>query len=278
MKSLSYSSLSTFNSCPLQFYRVKKLESLGLRGHDNDMKNVRGKLVHKFMEDLVNNRIQDGDWMSEVDAANHMDKLWTDGFPWDEDESVNIMDTIDWDQPFLIKSAEDSQLLVPQIYDEILPRIEPTGAEVHMELDLPKPGKIYTKLRGVVDLTTTTNDIYDWKTSTSQRQAPMSPYDLQATVYATLSGQPRVNVHFVQFIFLKTKEPRIEWETARRDTRHQDWLLNTYIPAVIKIVEQDEEPAATPGWQCMRCPTPCDVNPDIGGQYERLLREHDRRL
>jgi len=261
-KALSYSSLDKFNKCALQFQRMKatdyKREAL------YDRKNARGTIIHRFMQELINNKILQGKWMSEADAVDLMNDLWTNGFPTKEDASINILEAPEWGEDnFLPKSIGDSVLFVPQIYQEILPALNPVEAEAYRSIPLVHPGKQYTQLHGEIDLINNPNGIIDWKTVERPRRSDTEDLDIQATVYAAISGFARCKVHFVQFVFLKRDEPRIQWNTTSRDSRHIDWLMETYLPAVVKQIEADIMPPS-PGWHCDWCNTPCGIRPGIG--------------
>lgn len=227
------------------------------------MESARGTIVHRFMEEVANHQILSGKWMKETDAADLMNELWNKGFPTKEDPEVNIIDAVDWDDNFLDKSISDSLLLVPQIYREVLPNLSPVRAESYMKIPLRHPGKRYQYLHGVIDLVNNPNAIIDWKTSKRPRRQDMTDYDMQATIYAALSGMDYVNVHFVQFVYLKRDAPRIEWDSTKRDVRHIDWLQDKYLPAVVAQIEADIYPP-TPGWHCAYCPTPCGIIPTLG--------------
>lgn len=263
MDSLSYSSLNNFGQCALQW---KRLRDIGTREANYNEKSARGTIIHRFMEELINDYFLRGKWMKEPDAVDLMHTIWYDGFPTKEDDTLNIVDAVNWNAEFLEKSIADSKLLVAQVYKEVLPFIKPLEVEAYKTLDLPSPGGSIKKLHGVIDVISDGASLIDWKTSTSIKRADMLGYDLQATVYAALRNLPRMDVHFVQFIYLKRDAPRIEWATTKRDQRHTDWLLNEFIPPIIRQIEAGIYPA-TVGWHCKFCPVPCGVDPDLGVDY-----------
>lgn len=260
---LSYSSLSKFNQCPLQFARVKAIQE---RMADYSQDSARGTIIHRYMEDLINDYMLQGRWMDINDAKDLMNDLWNNGFMTKEDDTLNILEAPEWDSQFLEKSIDDSMLLVPMIYEEILPTLSPIATESYKRIPLVKGGKQYKYLHGVIDCVNSNGSIIDWKTSKSERRQEMSEYDLQATVYAALTENVRTSVHFVQFIYLKRNAPRIVWDSTKRDQRHVDWLMNDYIPQVMAQIEADIYPP-TPGWHCKWCPTPCNVDPNKLGAW-----------
>ena len=132
----------------------------------------------------------------------------------------------------------------------------------HLEIDLPNPGSDIKKLHGYIDCLAQPNFVIDWKTRTSPINERWLYTELQATVYAALAGYPKTTVQFVQFIYLKTKPPRIEVATTQRDQRHTDWLLNELIPPIIEQIE-DDIMGPTPGWWCTNCPVKCGAYPDL---------------
>lgn len=257
---LSYSALSKYSECPERFKRERML-GLG-PGWEYTPQSARGTIVHKFMEGLISSKLSTDSWPSENDAEWLMEDLWTNGFPIQEDSHTNILKACVWLPEFLEKSTKDSILLVPQIYRDILPMLDPIGAEVHLELDLPNAGNEINKLHGYIDCLAQPNFVIDWKTRTSAINERWLDTDLQATVYAALAGYPKTTVQFVQFIFLKTKPPRIEVATTHRDQRHTDWLLNELIPPIIEQIENDIM-GPTPGWWCTNCPVKCGAYPDL---------------
>lgn len=257
-KALSYSSLSKYAECPLRFIAEKSATNLV---HGYTEKSARGTIVHKFLEELCNDYIANGKWMDMADAIELMKDMWTNGFI-TKDTGDNILYEVDWNLEFLEKSIADSLLLVPQIYNDVLPFIDPVSTESLISIPLQYPGSEYTHLHGVVDLVNKTNSIIDWKTSTSVRSQDMLEYDLQATIYAALSGFEKCDVHFVQFIYLKRDDPRIVWQTTKRDKRHTDWLMSKYLPRVVEHIESGIMPP-TPGWHCAGCPVQCGVNPNV---------------
>jgi len=261
-KALSYSSLDKFNKCALQFKRMKATDYK--REAIYDRKNARGTIFHRFMQELNNDRILRGKWMSQANAGDLMNDLWTNGFPTKEDASLNILEAPQWGYDnFLAKSISDSQLFIPMIYDEVIPHLNPVEAEAYRSIKLEVPGKQYTNLHGEIDLINDPNGIIDWKTVERARRSDTEDLDIQATIYAAISGFTRCSVHFVQFIFLRRDPPRIQWNTTKRDTRHIDWLMKTYLPAVVQQIEADIMPPA-PGWHCDWCNTPCGIRPEIG--------------
>ncbi len=261
---LSYSALSKFTECPERFKRERML-GLG-PGWEYSQASARGTIIHKFMEILIDHKIKTDNWMLPHNAEALMDSLWTSGFPIAEDDATNILQATTWLPEFLEKSKEDSLLLIPQIYDEIIPILEPIGEpEMHLEIDLPVPGQEIKKLHGVVDCMAAPNFIIDWKTRTSGMNQRWLDTDLQATVYTALSGLPKATVQFVQFIFLKKGKPRIEVATTQRDQRHVDWLLHDMIPPIIEQIE-DDIMGPTPGWWCDNCPVKCGAYPDLGSR------------
>jgi len=259
MKALSYSSLSKMGDCALRFDVERKLAERESMYSD---KSVRGTIIHKFMEELINDSFLQGKWMGVTDAMDLMNVLWNEGFDTDNGKE-NILEVINWNTDFLEKSIKDSILLVPQIYEEILPLIKPIEVEAYRTIPLLVPGAEYTHLHGYIDVICESNSIIDWKTSTTVRREDMNEYDLQATVYHAISGMIRSNVHFIQFIFLKRDAPRIEWQTTKRDSRHTRWLMEKYLPLVVKQIDSGFLPP-TPGWHCANCGVQCGVNPNIG--------------
>lgn len=257
---LSYSALSKFTECPERFKRERML-GLG-PGWEYSPQSARGTIMHKFMEQLINDRISRNRWWSEGEAEMRMTHMWDYGFPIQEDKNINILKACVWLPEFLEKSKEDSILLVPQIYKDLLPMLEPTAAEAHLEINLPNPGSEINKLHGYIDCLAQPNFIIDWKTRTSAINERWLDTDLQATVYAALAGYPKTTIQFVQFIYLKTKPPRIEVATTHRDQRHTDWLLNELIPPIIQQIE-DDIMGPTPGWWCTNCPVKCGAYPDL---------------
>ena len=261
MTTLSYSGLSLFSECPERFKR-EKLSNLILEREATQF-TVRGTIIHKFMEDIINIQIESGEWPDTYTAIDHMENLWNDGF---DENGKNILDTCTWQNDFIEKSMEDSVSLVPIMYDELFPFLtNPIATEKHIE----HPIDDKYMLHGYIDYIGEPNTIIDWKTKTSPMNTRWLEQDLQATVYAALSGWDKVNVHFVQFIYLKTKAPRIEWGSTTRDRRHTDWLLNEMIPPVIRSLEADITPP-TPGWWCTNCPLPCDALPNVSVNVESL--------
>lgn len=257
-KSLSYSAISLFAECPERFRRERLTDYRRVRGHDPD--SARGVIIHRFMENLVNGYLEGGrEWPTEKWATDHMFELWSDGF---KDEQVHVIHDVSWTQHGLERSAEASMELVPVIYSDLLHEYEPVSAEREIEMPLPVPGKIYTKLRGKVDMISKPNLIVDYKTAKSQTNDRWMDYDLQATIYSALVGHEKSLINFVRFIFLKKAKPRIQVVSTKRDARHTHWLLTNLIPQVIKTIES-EAFAPTPGWWCDRCPVPCGARPDI---------------
>ena len=262
MKTLSYSGLSLFSECPERFRR-EKMSNLEL-DFQVTQNTVRGTIIHKFMEDIINIYIKSGNWLDQDIAIEHMETIWNEGF--DNDNGVNVLDTCPWSNDFLEKSIEDSKILVPQMYEEIFPYLSnPIATEQHLEMNIDKNWKLH----GYLDYMGEPATIIDWKTKTSPMNERWLEQDLQATVYAALSAWEKVSVHFVQFIFLKTKGPRIVWSTTNRDRRHTDWVLNDMIPQVIRSLDEKISPP-TPGWWCGNCPLPCDALPNVSVNVESL--------
>ena len=259
-KALSYSALNKFLECPEMFHRTRTL-GMGPSWEYTPF-SARGQIMHAWLEKLVNVRIMNGDWPSTTYAEELMTEYWTEFFPLPEDKQVNLLDVAGWTADFHDKSFNDAMDLIPQFYDKVAPLIHPLEAEAYRTIDLPVPGKEYKRLHGYIDVVAEPNILIDWKTSKSAKNPKWLDTDLQATVYAALSGWDKLDMHFIQFIFLKTKKPRIEIATTKRDIRHVDWLLNEMIPAVIAQLESGVHLPRV-GWHCDRCPAPCGAKPDL---------------
>ena len=92
---------------------------------------MRGTIVHKFMEDIINIQIESGEWPDTYTAVDHMENLWNNGF---DENGKNILDTCTWQNDFIEKSMEDSVSLVPIMYDELFPFLtNPIATEKHIE-------------------------------------------------------------------------------------------------------------------------------------------------
>ena len=175
MKTLSYSGLSLFSECPERFRR-EKMSNLEL-DYQVTQNTVRGTIIHKFMEDIINIYIKSGNWLDQNIAVEHMETIWNEGF--DNGNGVNVLDTCPWNNDFLDKSIEDSKILVPQMYDEIFPYLSnPTATEQHLEMNINKKWKLH----GYLDYIGEPATIIDWKTKTSPMNERWLDQDLQATV------------------------------------------------------------------------------------------------
>ena len=128
MTTLSYSGLSLFSECPERFKR-EKLSNLILE-REATQYTVRGTIVHKFKEDIINIQIESGDWPDMYTAVDHMENLWNDGF---EENGINVLDSCTWQNDFIEKSMEDSVSLVPIMYDELFPYLtNPIATDKHI--------------------------------------------------------------------------------------------------------------------------------------------------
>jgi len=256
LETLSYSSLSRFAECAQRFQGEKMGDLLVEQTYSQE--SVRGTIVHKFMEDLMNIKIDSGDYPTVGDARSMMEDVWTKGFITKENDQLNILEAVDWYEDFFERSVSQSIELVDSVYNDVLHLLDPIQAESMLELDLPVPGKQIKKLRGVVDLISQPNHIIDWKTSTRVRNEATLKYDIQSTVYTALSGMDKASISFIQFIFQKTGA-RIEIGTTRRDLSDVNWLLHDYIPRVINLIESGLDLPPSPGWHCTNCPVKCGV-------------------
>lgn len=257
LERLSYSSLALFAKCGLQFQRVKIEQAVEPSGN---METARGKLIHKWIEDVAQLRIDHGEWPSIDDANSILEHYWHEGY---DDDGFNPLNDTEWTDEFLHRSYNDSFKLVPILYDKVFSTIVPQSVENHLEVALPQPGKTIKTLHGIIDMFHEPDGIIDWKTRGSAMNEQWIDTDLQATVYAALSGYQKTRISFVQLIFPKRAKPNVRVVTTERDVRHVDWLLEDLIPSVIRAIES-EMYTPNPGWQCHFCPVPCGVLPDVG--------------
>jgi len=239
------------------------MSGLHMEDHGSN-ESARGEIVHRLMEDIMNFKMANGVWPNPEWVEKRSDVLWTTGF---NTHGHNVLDSVT-DAKFREKSMEDTKLLIPQMYTDIFPMVDPLAVEREIELELPYPGREITQLVGKVDLISAPNFIIDWKTRKSPINERWVDSDLQATVYTALTGMKKAVVMFVQFIFLKTKDPRIEIVTTSRDERHTRWLLEDHIPQVIASIENDIFPP-TPGWWCGNCPVKCGLFPEYEVEVPR---------
>lgn len=246
--------------CPERFKRERVLRQAG--GWEYSQSSARGTIIHKFMETLINHRILDGDWIAEDNAKALLDSYWDDGFPINEDGITNILDSCIWVPDFIERSKEQSSRLVEILYEDVLPMLTPIGSEVHLEMPLWIPGKEIKTLHGYIDCLAEPNLIIDWKTRTSTMNTRWLDVDMQATIYAALSGYAKVRVQFVQFIFPSRGNPKIEIASTQRDSNHVDWLMTKVIPPIIHQIENDII-GPQPGWWCDNCPVKCGAYPEL---------------
>jgi hypothetical protein len=253
---LSYSSLSKFIECPERFRREYIL-GLGREDREEPSQNlIRGRIVHKVLETLIQERIDTGAYPLVADAQALANDYWDNGY---DDEGQNVLQRTTWDEEFYEKSKKDTGLLIPQVYDLVFNYLTPSQVEERVTLQLDTD----LELVGVLDvLSTTPNMIIDWKTRTSPIRPAYLDADLQATVYAALSGFQKVHVQFGQLIFLKRDKPRLVLGDTARDIRHVTWLTDELIPKVMRAIETESLPP-TPGWWCVNCPVKCGAYPDL---------------
>lgn len=255
MDHLSFSSLNLFSRCPEQFHRIK-LAGLPEDAPQSTQEQVRGKIMHKLMEEIIKRKIDMGEYPSESDAESILAYLWEEGW---EEKGKNVLD-IEWETEFLTKTVDQSYTLIPKIYKRVLPDLLPLHTEQEIVIDLPHPGETIKQLVGTVDLVADGGIITDWKTHRSPMNDKWIDVELQATVYTALIGLPKATINFVQFIFGSAKNGQLVVSSTKRDVRHVDWLLNVHIPSVIKAIET-ENFVASPGWVCYFCPVKCGVFP-----------------
>ena len=253
----SYSSISTFVECPEKFNRMYLQ---GLRGErDSTMESARGDIVHKLMETLVQEKLDTGHYPDIADSIEISRDLWAHGFV-DERHGDNPLYQVVWDEEFYYKSRDDTELLIPKVYDDVFSLFEPATAEQYVSI--PILGGEH-ELHGLMDMVSfSPNAIIDWKTRKSPANEAWLATDLQATVYNALAGFERSTVNFVEFIYPKTQKPRLHIATTKRDVRHTKWLLDEVIPGMLRAIEYDAMPP-TPGWWCFSCPVKCGAFPDV---------------
>lgn len=262
MKALSYSALAQFDECSEQFRRLRLTDVTVERTYTPQ--SARGILFHKFMENMCQFYVENGQWPTQKLSAEMAMDIWENGFI-EEHESMagqNPLHIVDWDEQFLSKSKADTLLLIPMIYDKVLPNIDPLSVEASISMPLPIPGRTYGGLHGKIDCISAPNFIIDWKTTGSGVRNTWMEENLQATVYAALSGFKKALVQFYYFVFLKTKDPRIEVVSTHRDQRHIDWLFSVKIPTVNRMIDEGIYNPST-GFRCYECPVKCGAIPDM---------------
>jgi RecB family exonuclease len=209
---LSYSRINRYLTCPEQ-YRLHYIEKLRPRIESAGL--VFGALVHVALADLF---------------RKGTDPVATFLNEWQNLKEVEL----DYGRKESWESLKDKgeKLLQKFVKEEALKIRKVLGVEKKFEIAVTSLGQPFI---GIVDLISEVNGqttIVDFKTANADYEEHTVALSDQLTAY--FLGEPEAK-RVALCVLVKTKEPRIEWHFAKRDSDH----LMEYL-AKVRLVSEDD--------------------------------------
>ncbi|MEK7795669.1 MAG: PD-(D/E)XK nuclease family protein [Candidatus Hydrogenedentota bacterium] len=225
---LSYSRVNRYLLCPEQ-YRLYYVAGYRTRVPSGSLEF--GQCVHRSLSDLFN---------EGVDAAESFVRLWNDY----EKQELHFAYRESWKT-----LRERGELLLRKFQDEELPRITSVEAcEDRFEL---RTTNLDVPFVGVIDLVARLDDrttIVDFKTAGSKYAEHEVVLNDQLTAYQLAKPDAK---QAALCVFVKTKEPRIDWYVSKRTGAQVAEYLTK-----VKLVSQDILSGRfykRPGKWCAQC-------------------------
>jgi putative RecB family exonuclease len=231
---VSVSEIREFQACPLRWwYRYEN----GLWTEKTSSFFALGTAVHAGLANWyepLNGGKKTGDLTMPI-------KLYRAAFA-DESEKVNWTDESDKDP--ISQSALGEEMLKAAIFEGDDWSAKAVERAFMADITHSRLGKLPIKLKSVLDMVTTTNDVVEHKTATRKWEEGREHGDIQATAYVSVVRQnydhdPKVTFNIVS---KHSKGPNVERRTT---TRTQDDIDRLYI-TVRAMLDAKEKGAIYP--------------------------------